>query len=300
MISWQDLVKWAGRWAMRSSYDKLIFISIPCSWSHVPTPVVWNWMQLFANPVENAKVGELLGTKKWTWIFDMSPVFPIDRSRNEAVRRALDMGADYMIFLDADNTQPLDALPRLLERVLKGGKYRHDGADCATDHCDIVSGLYHMKKSPHQPVSAIYTNYGTHKAYPICTDFQGLVECDIIGCGSLIVTREVLEKIGYPWFKYIDWYEDGSEISTEDVHFALRARQEGFRVWTDTTIQVGHVASTEITTKNWMAHGRHLAMDESGRPRPEKMTGKLEVSLENWPGSADGKWIRRSELEKEK
>jgi hypothetical protein len=57
----------------------------------------------------------------------------------------------------------------------------------------------------------------------------------------------VLEKIGYPWFLTLipgDKDADGNiiyNITGEDTFFCNRARNEGFKIFADPFIKVGHI-----------------------------------------------------------
>ena len=40
----------------------------------------------------------------------------------------------------------------------------------------------------------------------------------------------------------------------EDVSFCLRARKAGFRLWCDSRIKIGHIASTTVTEETFQAY----------------------------------------------
>lgn len=74
---------------------------------------------------------------------------------------------------------------------------------------------------------------------------EGLMEVTSAGLGLFVTTYEVMEKIGYPWFKFsdLDGFEDGEYFpvcSGEDVWFCKRIREEGFKVMMDPKIKAGH------------------------------------------------------------
>lgn len=64
------------------------------------------------------------------------------------------------------------------------------------------------------------------------------------GAGCLLIRREVLEEIGWPYFKmeYQEkWQNDGEPIKTgEDMYFAKKVRKAGYRIIADPSITCEH------------------------------------------------------------
>ena len=65
--------------------------------------------------------------------------FPIDLCRNVIVKRVIEDGIDWLVFLDTDMMHPPDTVPRLVETAKKLD-------------VKVVSGLYFQKGPPHLPV----------------------------------------------------------------------------------------------------------------------------------------------------
>lgn len=62
---------------------------------------------------------------------------------------------------------------------------------------------------------------------------DGLVECDAIHTGCLMIKREVFEKIPGPWFTF-------TESNTQDVAFSMLAQKHGFKIYGDLSVICGH------------------------------------------------------------
>jgi hypothetical protein len=154
-------------------------------------------------------------------------------ARNSIVDIAIERGFTHLLFLDTDMTFPADTIKKLIS---------HDK--------DIVSGLYFERYAPYRPMLRKRLDDG----YSL-VDYTkgGLVECDALGAGCLLVKIDVFKKIGKPYFEYRLTKKGIKEtFLSEDIVFCERAREEGFKIFCDTTIRCGHLISDyEITEANW-------------------------------------------------
>lgn len=166
---------------------------------------------------------------------------PFDHARNAACRHALDLGLDWIFFLDSDVVPPRDAVLRLLAH-----------------RQPIVSGVY-RRRSPPVAVPVMLRGGRWITDLP----HNQLVDVELVGAGCLLIHRSVLEKFlanpgrpGKPWF---DWRVDlqgllpQGECLSEDFTFNLRARQEfGYRILVDTSIKCRHIGLGEADGDgNW-------------------------------------------------
>jgi hypothetical protein len=139
-------------------------------------------------------------------------------ARNDAVRRAQEMGCDFMLFLDSDMVFPRTTLHRLL-----------------IHRKDIVGAIYAKRVPP-------YALLGTAlEAKPTC-DEQGLTEMKRVPTGCLLIRMAVFEALSKPYFRFLN-DETSGEIVGEDYVFCDRAREAGFRIWCDTqlSLEIGHI-----------------------------------------------------------
>jgi glycosyltransferase involved in cell wall biosynthesis len=136
-------------------------------------------------------------------------------------------GYDYLFSVDYDISFPPDTLVRLLA---------HDK--------DVVSGVYRQRFYDHQTLELFENNDRggyTHIPWQKIKG-KGLVEVGACGFGCVLVKKEVMVKIGYPQFLYKSAL-DHSHTFSEDLFFARRAQQEGFKLYADTSILCDHTGS---------------------------------------------------------
>lgn len=70
---------------------------------------------------------------------------------------------------------------------------------------------------------------------------EELIEVSYTGMGFMLVKKGVFESMEYPWFKPIE-KKIGTmvDFTMEDVSFCLRAKENGFKIYVDPTVRVGH------------------------------------------------------------
>ena len=152
----------------------------------------------------------------------------VSKNRNQLSEHALELGADWIWYVDDDHCFHPDTLTRLLS---------HD--------VDIVSGLYVRRTSPFLPV--IYdkeTDDGDVEKYhfsPQDTDLKPIVAA---GAGCLLVKTKVLKALGSPYWRFSQ-RPDG-EMVGEDIDFCLRAKAKGFSVYCDMNAPIGHLTTVAI------------------------------------------------------
>jgi len=206
-------------------------VGIPITWEHVPVRFMSSYLQLF----KPQRLQELarLGITNILEIFERS--FPVDYNRNQICRNALELGCEYLLFLDTDMTFPPDMVPRLIG----AGK-------------DVISGVYFKKRPPYAPVPGMFSPgdpLGQH-IEPIADLSGGLVRADVVGGGCLLIRRCLLEAVGQPWFSYEIDKRTGERSVTEDVGFCRRVLEKGFEIWVDTSIKCGHITSRIVTEED--------------------------------------------------
>lgn len=146
---------------------------------------------------------------------------PIDRpttsSRSDAVRIAQEYGAQALLFIDSD----MEFKPDLYERL--------NAVDA-----DIVCGMFWQRRVPSHPTIAVKVkgDDGNDLLKTIVPDGK-VQDVDACGMAATLIRLPVLEWAQYPAFKHLGWI-------SEDYEFCLQAREHGFRIKCDTSIQVAH------------------------------------------------------------
>lgn len=210
-----------------------LIIAIPCSYASMPTKFVMN---LLAFTAHSEMMGLFpLGIDEHAIIFNLDVPLPL--SRNLLCRQALEMNADFLLFLDIDMIYPRNFIYHLLAA-----------------RADVVSPLYFKKAPPYAPVCAHRRSDDRQLLVPLLEYERGVVEVDVTGCGGMLIRREVLEKIGHPWFAY-DVYEPTGEMTvSEDVTFCEKVKAAGFKVCVDTRIVAGHIREEIVNEDDWLEH----------------------------------------------
>ena len=171
----------------------------------------------------------------------------IDSVRNMIAKRALEGNYEYLLFLDDDMTFPPNLYFRLKARKKK-----------------IIGALAFKREPPFEP--CVYKKKGKY-FYPFFPP-KGCVEVDAIGAAGLLIHTSVLKKIKYPWFE-TGYDEEGNHWSV-DFDFCKKAKKAGFKIFCDSTIEMGHIGSNPIITKE-----HFLKFHENANSKRDKFNRKL-------------------------
>ena len=146
------------------------------------------------------------------------------RSRNFLVARALDRGAEWIMFIDDDQSFKPDLLKLLLE------------ADRP-----VVGALCLQRHAPHMPL--VYSDKDDKGYWPLDLRKHGpneLVQVRAVGSGGMLVRSEVFRELGE-----IDWFKHTTEQS-EDMFFCDLLDEHGIPLFTHTGIRLGHIAPAVV------------------------------------------------------
>jgi hypothetical protein len=243
-------------------------------------------------PSRYQKVWKLGGKKRFQEYRMFNTSFPIDLSRNQMIAKSLELGADFLIFLDADMVHPKETLPRLLEHMI-----------VTVPDAGAVSVLYHVKspKRGYCPVSGMFVDgKGDHPLYISqgCAS-PGLHRVDVIGMGGVIIRREALLKIPKPWFRYqLDPESKEQDLGptiTEDMHFCQEMKRLDIPIYVDNDLRAGHLVTRVVDETTFRPMAREV-FDEDGFP----MVGtdgktRLTLGLDHWPGNKQDDFKRFTE-----
>jgi hypothetical protein len=160
---------------------------------------------------------------------------PFDHARNTGCQKLLELGWEWLFFLDDDVLCPADTITRLMAHKLP-----------------IVSGLYYRRANPLVPV--MLKEKPDNTGYDWITEYQqnSLVEVDLVGCGCLLIHRDMLTKYP-PVSKNCRWFEwrcdnmdlPANERTSEDFTYMRHIRNLGQKIYVDTSIVCRHVGLSE-------------------------------------------------------
>jgi GT2 family glycosyltransferase len=162
--------------------------------------------------------------------------------RNEIIKEFLKGDCTHILFIDDDQVFEQDAVFKLLE---------HD--------VDICTGITWMRGEPHAPCIFL-ADHEKKQIHPIEAE-GGLIEIDACGGYFLLIKREVLETLEFPWFKYGDTsmnynMEGDRQGVGEDVAFGLKARLAGFEMYCDSDLEITHLGQVHQINRKFVREYR--------------------------------------------
>lgn len=148
----------------------------------------------------------------------------IYNSRNNLSTMAIERGVDYILWLDSDMTFPPNTLIKLLEDRDKG---------------DIITGVYYRRVKPYHPV--LFDKLEIKDDVCEWSDQleikDELFEVGGCGFGCVLTPTHVLVDV---LSKYGNAFAPIGGVG-EDLSFCWRARECGYKIVCDPSIQCGHV-----------------------------------------------------------
>lgn len=165
-------------------------------------------------------------------------------ARNNAVRRAQEVHADFMLFLDSDMKFPRNALVDLL---------RHDR--------DVVGATYSKRTEPFHPL-------GCRVPGSELADEGRLMRMKHLPTGCMLIRMSVFDELTKPYFRF-DVDEATGGICGEDYVFCERVIGLGRDVWCDLVLSLamGHLGLKEYRIEKHPGEpgeGTAASGDESG------------------------------------
>lgn len=175
------------------------------------------------------------------------------RARNSIVEAALQVGSDFLFFLDDDHVIDWEGQAGPNDRYAIVDKLiAHMEAD---PKLGLVGAVYYHRGNECRPVLMKEGNDGGYYYLRDDEITGSLQEVAVQGGGCMLIRCSVFDRIKGPWF------EPEFDLGT-DVQICKKVRQAGFKVACDTSIHIGHVlnARTVITPNN-----RHRVAMESAQ-----------------------------------
>lgn len=144
----------------------------------------------------------------------------------------------------------------------------------------IVSGLHFRRAAPFDPCAFVYGADGQLHA-PVEWE-PGLFEVHAVGHGSILIAREVFERLPEPWWAYTYQDVEHNVFPSEDMWFSHLCRENGIKMWVDTTITSPHIIMNivdEDTFRRWVADNPHQIgiIDENGLQKRVTKNGKVKA-----------------------
>lgn len=153
--------------------------------------------------------------------------------RNNVIHKTLTYlpGATHVFFIDKDVLPPVDAI----ERLLAHDKDVVVGATPIFKHGPVWSV---MKYDPNETIDNVFN------PIPYAELPEKLFRAHHFGATTVLIKRHVLEKMEYPWYQ--DIFTPGTLLLGQDLFFTAKAKQMGFELWCDPTVQCEHTRTSEM------------------------------------------------------
>ena len=173
------------------------------------------------------------------------PMMRMDYQRTDVARNhaALELirSEEYthVIMLDIDHVHPVDIVQRFSRWFMLDPEVK------------VVGGMNFKRSDPHSPC-CFFINEDGDVATPAVWE-QGLIEVDAIGTGSIMISREVFERIEPPWFFNTYNKEDVMRDiwPGEDMGFSELCRKAGIKMFVDTTTTSPHMTDRAIDEQDF-------------------------------------------------
>jgi hypothetical protein len=157
--------------------------------------------------------------------------------RNKATAKFLQGPWSHLFFLDDDVLLQKDALTLLVQMDR-----------------EIALGCYPSVKTPKYASALMYVPYLTVKGLGdqwAMGWFDGEREIAGGGTGCMLIRREVLSDLGFPWFRWPETYleqEGLVKTGSDDMDFCERARERGWRIFAHGNVRCGHLKRVDVAS----------------------------------------------------
>jgi len=176
---------------------------------------------------------------------DLPQGMPVDSSRNNAVKRFLATKFEWMLPIDSDVVPPIDVVDRLLRH-----KKKIVSAVCWSSMGGEKGGEWEQDILPYPTVmEKAEDGKGWRLARAKLESSETLIQVDAVGMACVLIHREVFEKMGGNWFR-LSYGADGICTGGEDFAWCLKAKELGYEIWVDKSIQCSHYKSVDLLKIN--------------------------------------------------
>lgn len=179
-------------------------------------------------------------------------------ARNNLARQAIREEADWVLWLDSDMVFG----PDLLQRMMKV---------CTENDIEFLTALCFRRKPPYTP--CLFDRLEKVEKGASYTALLSVPEgrFKVGGCGfaGVLMSTQVILDVGA---KFNGRMFDPLDGFGEDVSFCWRARQCGYEIWCDSSIEMGHVGSCVVTRGYFEAYNggvTDVSESETGEEDPD-------------------------------
>lgn len=178
---------------------------------------------------------------------------------------------DYLLCLDSDIAFTIEDVRRLLSHNLPivGGAYQK------RERIDLMCAGYWYEGIP--GISADTS----------CPQWQeeGLKKVDWVGSGFLLMKKEALERMQFPWFRYeiVRFKKNGipqQMCTSDDFGLAMNAQRAGYEIWLDCSCKLEHIALKTAGILPDLTAAEKIGIIEEELEKLEKEIYRTALSLQ--------------------
>lgn len=148
-------------------------------------------------------------------------------AREELAKQAVANDFEWTLWIDSDMTFPKNTLQHMMRVAEK-------------NNLDILTSVCYMRRPPYSP--GLFKSFVMHDDLTSDSEIieevpDGLFEVDACGFACILVKTKVIVDI-------VEKYGDAfTQVGTtgEDLSFCWKAKQCGYRIYADSTLNIGHV-----------------------------------------------------------
>ena len=162
-------------------------------------------------------------------------------ARGRIAQRAINAGAEWLVFYDSDMVLPPETTQRLLDAAMGDALYPERGGGLRS----FVSGLYFMRRLPTKPLILKELDWyedetlGPQEVAERYEDYPRDSVFEIAGCGfgCCVMSVEMIKRMTVAY--RMNPFTPMPRLS-EDYSFCWRARKLGYKLWCDSRIRPLH------------------------------------------------------------
>jgi hypothetical protein len=136
--------------------------------------------------------------------------------REKLTQQSMDVGADYILWLDSDMTFPSTSALRLLSHNL-----------------DVVGCNYKKRSIPQTTVA--YKKMGDWESHVSLNENEPLIEVEGVGMGCLLIKTKIFYDLIKPYFIFTYNHETDDWLG-EDFNLQKKFRDKGYKIFIDTQL----------------------------------------------------------------
>lgn len=215
---------------------KTALVSVNISTQFIPVPFHARWTQWMWGNHQGTEDADV----QFDWPFINLGAGIIGMARLQQVQHFLqESKAEWFVNIDCDETWEHDGISKLLN----------------TDS-DVISAVVHSKVAPYEPCFFTWDGqeFKNGKGHIPGQEFA----VDAVGFGFIGIRRPVLEVLYQKYDRNLferPRYNKWNNIYLgEDVTFCYKAAEMGYKISVNPNIDVGHLAYTPITRKDYYGH----------------------------------------------